>query len=230
MNVNAPNEKSRKKPFFTKKKIIVLSILFIFVFLFVWDNFIDPPAWWRSGCQQDKKAILEYVRNNYPDTIKRKGSSFPYQLPAGPHPFNVMDFELDGINFYISARDGKVAVDGYCEARATAQFDKIIRDGFLKPRKINAAANYHFRDNYRETYPYTGGLGLEIQIIDQGATPQEIGWLYDFYKYWTKEGAFLKEYRVDILIYENHEEKAHIIFFDDSDFSDENELYAALYK
>lgn len=217
-----------KKQFFTKKKIIVLSALLAIIAFCVWDNFINPPAFWRADRQQDKAAILEYVKDNYPDTIKRKGGKFPFQLPAGPQPYSVMDFELDGIKFYISARDGKVAIDGYPKARATAQIDEIIQDGFLKPRNITASTDYNFRDSYRETYPYTGGLGVEISIIDQGSTPQEIGWLYDFYEFWKKEGAFLKEYRVDILIFENHNEKAHIIYFSDSTFADETELYSAL--
>ena len=216
-----------KKSFLSKKNIFVLSILFIVVILFVWDNFIDPPAFWRFDRQQDKKAILEYVQSNYPKTIKRKGGKFPFQLPAGPQPYSVMNFELDGINFYIYARDGKVAVDGYYQTRAIAQFDKIIQDGFLKPRNITASTNYNFRDSYREEYPYTGGLGVEISISDQGSRPRDLA-IYEFYKFWQNEGTFLKDYRVDFYIYENHEEKAWIVFNKETDFSDENEFYSAI--
>lgn len=208
--------------------IIALSIVFILILFLVVDIFVDPPAFWRTERQQDKKAILEYVESTYPNAIKRKGGSFPLQLPAGPHEYSVMYFELDDIEFHIGAEYGKVIFDCYPDAKAIAQFDKIIFEGFLKPRNLNAGVKYTFKDNYEGNSPYIGSLDIDITIIDQGATPQEVGWLYDFYQFWLAEGAFLKEYRIDIYIFENQIEKAHIIYDNEVDFFNEDEFYSTL--
>ena len=147
------------------------------------------------------------------------------------HKAGTMYFDLDGIEFGISAEYGEIVVDGYPEARATAQFDKIIKDGFLKPGKINSSVIYSFQDDYRKTYPYTGNLYVELRVFNQGSTPQEVGWLYDFYKYWKTAGSFLKEYQVEILLYETNSKKdSYIIIKNDSEFADENEFYSAFKK
>lgn len=227
---NARSGAHRDRPrFFTAKKVITFSVIIAIALFGAVDIFVDPPAWWRFERQQDKKAILDYVRNNYPDAFERKRGQFPLQMPAGPHKFSVMHFELDGINFHVGAEYGKVIFDCYPDAKATAQFDKIIFDGFMKPRNLNAGIKYTFKDDYEGNSPYIGGLDIEITIIDQGSTPREVGWIYDFYKFWSNEGDFLKEYRVDIFVYSGNEEKAHLVFFNDSEFADENEFYAAIY-
>lgn len=158
-----------KKP--TVKRIIVLSIIAFAVIFEVFDIFVFPPAWWRFDRQRDKRAILAYVKNTYPSYIKRKGSKFPLQLPAGPFEDSVMFFELDGIEFHVGAQDGHVTEDGYSLAKAEAQFDRIIQDGFLKPRKIKASSVYWFIDDY-DIYPYTGGLEVTLAVFDQGSTPE----------------------------------------------------------
>lgn len=116
---------------------------------------------------------------------------------------------------------------GYCGARAIAQFDQIIQDGFLKPRGITAYTHYRFVENYYEIYPYTGGLVIRLTVWGQGTAPQEVGWLYDFYNYWRKEADYLTEYGVNINIVENRETIYHIYYDNESCFSDESVFYAA---
>lgn len=177
--------------------IVIFSAVLIFVVYTILDTNLNPPGWWRFERQQDKLVILEYVERNYPNA-KNTGGLFPIQKIAEVHRASTMYFELDGIEFSISAEYGEIVEDNYPKARACAQFDKIIKDGFLKPRGITAYTNYGFVDNYYEIYPYTGGLAVELTIWDQGSTPQEIDWLYDFYKYWKKEGESLRLYSVSI--------------------------------
>lgn len=153
-----------------KLLIILLSVASIIIGFTIWDIFIDPPAWWRFERQQDKLVILEYAERNYPNA-KNTGGLFPIQKIAEVHRASTMYFELDGIEFSISAEYGEIVEDNYPKARACAQFDKIIKDGFLKPRGITAYTNYGFVDNYYEIYPYTGGLAVELTIWDQGSTP-----------------------------------------------------------
>lgn len=185
----------------TRKRIIVISIialLVLFLILFeIYDIFIDPPAWWRFDRQQDKRAILEYVEKTYPANIKRKGGSFPLQAPAGPFKASVMYFELDGVDFSISAWEGKITGDTYYEAKA----DKYIRenyiDSFMNERGItpNIKISYisppnHYgilgKDVLGDIYGFEGTILVKItqNHVDGVSTPKEIVWFYDFYKYW----------------------------------------------
>ena len=218
-----------RRHFFTKKRIIALSVVAALILFNVFDIFIDPPAWWRFERQEDKRAMLKYVKDNYPDTIKILDMSFPVQLPAGgSHQASGMQLELDGVVFGVGAEYGKVIFDNYYYRKAATQFDKIIKDGFFNPRNITASLDYSFTDNYETAAPYTGGLELEIIIVDQGATAREVGWIYDFYKFLQNEGAFLRDYKVWILIYQKEEENERIIWDKETVFSDELDFFYAI--
>ncbi|MDE7230507.1 MAG: hypothetical protein K2N56_08520, partial [Oscillospiraceae bacterium] len=184
---------------------------------------------WQQESRKNKQAILEYVNENYPGA-KIVSQSYDYGFKLRPRKNDVIDFKWDDIEFHVSADDGKIVRDSYPEARATAQFDKIIKDGFLRPRQITSAvSSYTFYDDYIE--PYTGEVTIELDIVGEGVIPQKIEWLYDFYKYWKKEGAFLREYQVYLVIYEtNSKEDSYIIIKKDSEFADENEFYSAFKK
>lgn len=212
-----------------KKKTLIITLLSVAVGLIlfqIYDIFIDPPAWWRFERQQDKRVILDYVKSNYPDA-KKIGGLFPVPKIAQSHRASTMYFKLDDVEFSVSAEYGKVVEDNYPRDRATVQFDKIIQDGFLKPRGITAYTHYEFADSYKEMYLYTGGLDVQLTISDQGSTLEDIIWLYDFYKYWKEEGVFLTEYTVCIRIVEKGETLYHIYYDDTDEFSDESEFYAA---
>ena len=209
-----------------KKALLIIAITAAVLVLFhIYDIFIDPPAWWRFERRQDKKVILEYVKENYPDA-KKTGGRFPVPKIAQSHTASTMYFTLDDVEFSVSAEYDKIKMDLYTEARATAQFDKIIQDGFLKPRDIEATSIYWFFDDYN-IYPYTGNLKVTLSVFDQGSKPEEIEWLYDFYRYWKAEGDFLTEYSVIIRIVEKDEDLYHIFYNNTDEFSDESEFNAA---
>ena len=182
---------------------------------------------WQWGARRNKQIILEYANEHYPDAkiVDKEFNSAKFFVWN-----NFLDcivFEWDNVEFGITAEGGEILVDGYYGARAIAQFDKIIQDGFLKPRGITAYTDYRFIDNYYEIYPYTGGLVVELTIFDQGSTPQEVGWLYDFYEYWKKKGDFLRLYGVEIAIVADKQRMCHINFLNDDDFSNEEKFYSA---
>lgn len=185
---------------------------------------------WQWGARKNKKVILDYAAKHYPNAKIVKEEYVTAHIFLWNNFEDYVVFKWDGLEFGISAEFGKIIVDGYCGARAIAQFDQIIQDGFLKPRGITAYTHYRFVDNYYEIYPYTGGLVVRLTVRDQGTAPQEVGWLYDFYNYWRKEADFLTEYGVNISIVENRETIYHINFDDKSCFSNESAFYAAFEK
>lgn len=132
-------------------------VLFLILFE-IYDIFIDPPAWWRSDRQRDKKAILEYAENTYPANIKRKGGSFPLQAPAGPFEPSVMYFELDGVDFSISAWEGKITGDTYYEAKA----DKYIRENYIDSFMNERGLTPNIKISYISPPNHYGILGRDV--------------------------------------------------------------------
>lgn len=227
------------RDFFTKKVVIVLSII---ILLFVWDIYIDPPAWWRFKRQADKNVILNYVKKTYPDTIKRKGGKFPLQLPAGPFEHSVMYFELDGVNFSIYAQDGKVTSDTYYEAKAEKFIRENFIDNFVNERgispdiKISFVHNNHgmIRDySLDDIYSFGGTIRVTMtqEHINGVSLPNQVGWFYDFYQYWM-ENCDLTNCVVNIHYRQNNEystnETDYVIWFKrgKKTFSTEDDFYA----
>lgn len=231
------------KNIFTKKRVIPLLVVVALILFGVVDIFIDPPAWWRFERQQDKRAILEYVENNYPDTIKRKGGKFPLQMPAGPFENSVMYFELDGIDFSISALDGEITGDTYYEAKA----DKYIRenyiDNFMNDKGLTPDIKISFvsqpshfgmlrKDVLDDVHSFEGSIHVTIKqaYIVGVSTPREVGWFYDFYQYWM-ENCNLTNCAVLIYYFSNNDyatdEPSYNIEFKrgEKTFSDEDDFY-----
>ena len=190
------------KNIFTKKRVIPLLVVVALILFGVVDIFIDPPAWWRFERQQDKKAILSYAEENYP-YVKRLGGQFPLQMPAGPFESSVMYFELDGIDFSISALDGEITGDTYYEAKT----DKYIRenyiDNFMNDKGLTPDIKISFisppnhygilgKDVLGDIYDFEGTILVKItqQHINGVSAPNEIVWFYDFYQYWMKNCDF----------------------------------------
>lgn len=182
---------------------------------------------WQKGARRNRRVILEYAEEHYPNAIVVEETYNSAKLLIWNNLADTIVFNMNGIEFDIIAEAGEIITDEYPKARACAQFDKIIQDGFLKPRGITANTHYMFADSYRESYPYTGGLVVGITVVNQGTTPQDVGWLYDFYKYWRSEGNFLTKYRVRIDIVKNDDVTYHSNYSDKEEFSDESDFYSA---
>lgn len=225
-------DKNRKSPRRLRKRIIALSAAVVLILFGVWDTFIDPPVWWRSERQQDKKAILEYVQNKYPETIKRKGGKFPLQMPAGPYKNSVMYFELDGINFSVAACHKIIVWDTYYDNKAEKYICENYIDGFMNEKGLSPQINTYYRDGINEEiWDYKGHISIEIyqEYIDGAITPRQAGWFYDFYQYWI-EICDLPDCAVTI-IYRPTELNSNVpnyyIWFQQEKrtFSDENDFY-----
>lgn len=241
-------DKNRKSPRRIRKRIIALSaavflILLGLILFGVWDIYIDPPAWWRSGRQEDKKAILEYVESNYPDTIKRKGGYFPLQMPASGFKDSVMYFELDSVNFSVSAWDGIITSDTYYEAKAEKYIRENYIDDFMNERGLSPKIEISFvsppghygmfgEDVLGDIYSFEGTILVKItqDHIDGVSTPKGIVWFYDFYQYWV-ENCDLPNCAVYLYYPKNNEYATngadyHIWFErEEKTFSDENDFY-----
>lgn len=204
--------------------ILIAAVILIVGGIIVCNAMMLLP--WQYGARLNKKAILGYAAERYPEAVvlEQHYNTLNFNFLKSPSDDYIF-FKQDFLEFGIYARGGKITIDDYPRIRANAQFDKIIRDDFFEPRGIEVQTGYNYSDDYYEIYPYTGGLGVTVRIRDQGATPQEIGCLYDFYKYWKENADFLKSYSVYIDIVADNEH--HAMRYDkSSEFATEEEFYA----
>lgn len=231
-NCGAPNDKGNiaiKPPI--KKKILsvlllILGVITAMTFL-TWILNLNLLLPWQLEARRNKKVILNYANEHYPDAQVVEGHYNSARFFVWNNLADAIVFKLDDIEFKIIAEAGKILTDNYPKARACKQFDTIIQDGFFEPREIEAHTIYNFMDNYKEMFPYTGGLVVIIYVDDQGSTPREAGWLYDFYQYWHNEGAFLKSYDVWIKNFENGKAIYYVDFKDRDPFLNEDDFYSS---
>ncbi len=223
--------------------IAIFSAVLIFVVYTILDTNLNPPGWWRYDRLADKKAILSYVEENFPKTIKRTGSKFPFQKPAGPFEHSVMFFELDGVNFGVSAWEGKITGDTYYEAKAEKFIRENFIDSFMDEREISPKIKMSFvippehygllqKNILDDLYNFTGSVHITIiqDHIDGVSTPKDVGWFYDFYQYWMEKCDFPN--CAVYLYYPQNNEYAtsgadYHIWFErgEKTFSDENDFY-----
>lgn len=224
---------------------VIFSAVLIFVVYTILDTNLNPPGWWRFDRLEDKRAILSYVEENYPETTRRTGSKFPFQKPAGPFEHSVMFFELDGVNFNVSAWDGKITGDTYYEAKAEKFIRENFIDSFMDERGISPKIKMSFvippehygllqKNILDDLYNFTGSVHITIvqDYIDGVSVPKDVGWFYDFYQYWMKN-CDLENCTVSIQYRRNKDystnEVSYMISFRKGvkTFSNEDEFYSA---
>lgn len=98
----------------------------------------------------------------------------------------------------------------------------------MNPRGLSARVGYSFLEPCGDSYPFTGSLGVEMKIESGALSPREVGWLYDFYKYWNSSVDYLNYYHLYIGITENNVEKFYIAFYSSEEsFDNEDDFYSA---
>ena len=229
--------KPLKKPFFTRKRLIQAIVMTIIVGLCVWD-IADPPLWWQFDAHENKRAILKYAEENYP------GAKVTYQnyesnkiTLLGNVSIDSISFEWNDVNFSILAQYGEVIRDNYWNGVAYKAIDETFLKPFFVSQNIKtdyeihaSAAGVFLRDNPGSDITQFDGIGTYITIrpekIKGKETPQDLGWLYDFYCYWEKNTT-IPSYVITI-IYPPISKGVYIIQFTEySDFKNEEEFYAA---
>lgn len=231
LNQGSPAAKKPKKRFFTKGRIIALSIAAVIIGLCVWD-IADPPLWWQFNRHKDKRAILEYAKIQYNGEAKVISSRFPIINPGlvGPPEDSVMRFKYNNTIFIITAKNGRITGDGYHQARAQDIIEEIADVGFFQPRNITADYQFFFSHGVSEGIfeGFEGNVWIIITFKEQNPfkNPQDVKWLYDFYLYWI-EASPVNSYQITLSYYISDNSYYFIKFTEDSVFKDSSDFYSA---
>ena len=223
-----------------KKKIIIISsIIAIIIGLCVWD-IADPPLWWQLDAHENKRAMLKYAREYYP------GAKITYQnyesnkiTILGNVSIDTIVFEWNDVIFSIHAQDGKVILDNYWNGVARKAINEKFLKPFFEPKNIKVDddiyapdAGEFLRDNPGSDITQFDDTGTETYIVIRPKklkgkeTPQDLGWMYDFYCYW-QENTTLPSYTVTLIYPPVLKGDYFIHFTEYSNFQSEEEFYAA---
>ena len=221
------DERRRKK----LRKLCIVGVLILLVvggINILHANLLLP---WQNTAWQNKRAMKDYVNAYYPGAKIVKQEIYTDNLfDFSPHFDDWFYMKYDGVEFLIKASDGMVVVDTYVEEKITQQFDKIIKDGFFDPRGLSPGIDYWFKKE-DFIYPYTVYNGhVSVLVREMGNSPRELGWLYDFYKYWKQKCKFLKGYSVELCVVAHYEEtliEEYSLTFHKSDEFTEDRFYSA---
>lgn len=219
----------KKTRFFTKGRIILLSVLAVLTGLCIWD-ISDPPLWWQFGRRSDKQAILQYAKTQYNGKAKVTGSKFPIINPGlvGPPEASIMFFKYDGTDFAISAQNGKLIFDGYYVAKAQAAIEEIVDVGFFQPRNIAVEYICSFsKEPLVALEVFDGSVRIIIYFdeYDPQGKPQNIEWFYDFYLYWINSSK-IKDFSIQINYFISDNRYYRLYFDEASQFNSKDDFYA----
>ena len=234
--------KPLKKPFFTRKRTIIFIVLTIIIGLCVWD-FADPPLWWQLDAHENKRAMLKYTQENYPGAkITYQNYEFNKITILGNVSIDSISLEWNDVAFSILAQNGKVIRDNYWSGVSYKAIDEKFLKPFFEPQSIKADFEIYapdlrefFRENPDSEITQFDETGTRTYIvirpkkINGKETPQDLGWMYDFYCYW-QENTTLPSYEVTLIYppYPMTKKGAYFIHFTEySDFQSEEEFYAA---
>ncbi|MCH5208631.1 MAG: hypothetical protein J1F04_07075 [Oscillospiraceae bacterium] len=184
-----------KKLRILKRVLTFLSVIFVIVgTLVVCDKAMLYP--WQSHTRSNRKAMLEYAHKNYPEAkiVKENYPSLKFNVTAQPH--DVIWFELDGVEFFISARDGKVSDDRY----GVALMEKAVREDYLNDFFVQRGLSYRVGITFYDRIPLpteqvidpknlteTISLDIVLEYEEDKQTPRDFDWFYDFYCYWKEK-------------------------------------------
>lgn len=229
LNPDSSAAKQTKKRFFTKGRIIALSITAVIIGLCVWD-IADPPLWWQFQAQKNKRAAIEYVNVHYPGAKLIRGVYKSTDLDPWTFDIDSFYFELNDINFGIVVEKGSVSADFYWTAFAKQQVYISYLEPFFEMRNITSGfvvsssdlASFFEENPNADISQFQGEICILMKpnVDDTYDTPESFGWLYDFYCYC--RGNITNRYFINITC-----KNSSINFNNEMVYNNEKEFYAA---
>ena len=225
----------------TRIILIVLGSFaaFIAALAVLMSNYLLP---WQLPLYKDRKAIIEYVRENHPNSkiaeehIQYRASGYFIIFELKPDCY--ITFEENGFQYRVFAGSGKVNADNFSRMKLWNEVETFINDEFLKPCGIKNVDVYCWFNADDDELPsewseYDDGFGVTLSVHGQGSTPQAVGWLYSFYKFWRENQNYSTKWLIDFDIYSGLSQNAvwdsSLSADSDSDFKSASEMYTHVY-
>ena len=172
-----------------------IAVLIIVLYLLV-TILSNHPYLWHYQASRNRTAILEYAANNYPRARIVEEYYPSAKFNPSNKPYDSIQFEFDGINFWIKVRDGEVDWrndDGYGGAVIQKEIREKYLDNYFIPKGLDCNARIRYsgyqpkkNDTLASFVSFNGTIVLEfdLEYKENGIPAQNYDWFYDFYCYW----------------------------------------------
>lgn len=209
-------DRKQRKPLSLKGAMIIIAVTITVIvagFFVLKMNHLLP---WQIPLYKIRKEIIEYVREEHPKSeivqehIQYGATGFAIIFEVYPD-CSIM-FEENGFQYEVSyGHRSKTIIDEYKKAKLTNDVKVFINEEFFKPRgieNVNVSCRFHF--NSPSEFPiewseYDDSYTVKLDIYDQGSTPREVGWIYDFYKFWNENLDFPPQWYLSLYIWSARE-------------------------
>ncbi len=205
----------------------VTVILLILLALNIWD-FADPPLWWQRGAQDNKRAILAYVNENYPGAkiVRQSYPSTHFNPTNVPQDFII--FQYDNVEFAITARQGEFMYDSFHKSKASQFIENEYLNKFFGIESKPQHQISFMGDPCDDLSKYTGRATLFLMISKKDGynKPEDITWAYDFFVFW-KENCIIPRYNISFALNLNNynSERYAMTCTQDSNFLNAKEFF-----
>lgn len=192
-------------------KIAGIVIAIIAAVVVLGKNYLLP---WQIPLFNNRKALIYYMKKTHPNYhIVKEEVKYQYNTHGGfvPEPGSGMPSAYivcneEGFDYTVSAFNGKVTRDTYARHKLGYEIEEFVKKDFLEPRGIENVDFYCEFDLDDDKLPsewskYTGGFRVTVSVCGQGTTPREVGWLWDFYKFWRDNQRFNSDWDLKFDIY-----------------------------
>lgn len=217
---------------------LVTAVAVIAGFLASCISCIACPEVWSASAKENRIAILEYAKKNYPEAEIVEEYYPSAEFGPTNKPYDAILFDFNGVKFFIRARDGKVnekSDDGYGAAIMRREIREKYLDDFFRQINLPYNVQIYFSDYWPQKNDvldsYKGSIQLEFELEydDSKTSPQDFAWFYDFYCYWRDicptQGFTLRFY------YWTANQEKYLIYCDSgSKFDSKEEFYSASEK
>ncbi len=225
-----------KRRFMTKRKIIAISIALSIVALIIFlsANLLLP---WQGRALNNKHAILNYARENYPGAKIIDQHYQTLEFVPGRSAMDSITFKYNGVEFAICTENGQYIQDNYWLGAA----DKTIYESLLAPFFTARDIKFDYEIIASDVALFLQkNPDSEIKNFDTGETqiiirpefikgkshPRDLGWMYDFYCH-CQGNAVLQSYEITLIYPSSDKGEYYIHFTQNTNLSSESDFYAA---
>ena len=228
----------------SKRQIKLFLIIFgiaatvITAIVILHKNYLMP---WQIPLYKNRKATIKYVRENHPDSkiyeehIQYRALGYGLII-LELKPDCYITFEENGFQYRVFSGNGRVLSDNYRRMKFWNDIEEFIDDKFLDPRGIEDVDVYCSFNTDDEKLPlewseYDDNYEVTLRINNQGIgiRPQDIGWLYSFYRFWDKEMPFSQKWYLTFDVYSGKDLKGILSASWKSNYKSANEMYSKYY-
>lgn len=210
--------------------------MFITLTVVCYKNFLMP---WQFPLFRDKTAVVKYVNREHPGSkVVEQNVGYRvvgYFIPMGIETDCEITFEKNGFQYLVEADKGRVYADFYNPRKLGNEVRLFIKENFLDPRgieNVDIYCSFSFNE-YDVSVPeqwseHNDYFYVQLFIRGQGTTLQDVGWIYDFYKFRSKDSIFSPnwEMRINVCNANGKERYGSIFVTSNSTFKSEYKMYS----